>query len=86
MRYILQEAGLAGRADVALLAIGDDEPDEAMFEAVRGAGCGAAVAVRVRGGVRRGNDETAATHELETPEEVGALLLRLAEARARAPL
>ena len=79
--HLLQAAGLAGCADVGLVAVGDDEPDEAMFAAIARAGCGAAVSVRVCDAGGTAAAATAATHIVHSVDEVAALLGRAAAAR-----
>lgn len=68
--HLLRASGLAGRSDVAVIAVGDDVSDEAMFAAALGAKCGAAAAVAV------GTPAwpSAATHAVADPHEVEELL------------
>jgi len=80
--HLLRELGLAGRADVCAVAVGDDASDEAMFRAVLAAGCGAAAAVRV--GLAPPAWASAATHCVRDHEDVGELLVQLADAHAPA--
>lgn len=68
--HLLRCAGLADQPDVAVIAIGDDVSDEAMFAAVRRSGCGAALAVVVG----TPHWKSSATHSVLDPSEVEALL------------
>ena len=76
---------------VALLVVGDDEPDEDMFATARAAGCGFAAAVLVRDeavaaapAAAQAVRTTRATHAVADPGEVAQLLQRIATARAEA--
>jgi trehalose 6-phosphate phosphatase len=68
--HMLGALRLAGAADVAVVAVGDDVSDEAMFRAARDAGCGRCMTVIV------GEPKwpTAATHTVPDPAGVEALL------------
>jgi trehalose-6-phosphatase len=68
--HLLQAAGLAGRPDITVIAVGDDVSDEATFSAALGAGCGAAAAVAVG----TPSWPSAAMHAVAEPKGVEALL------------